>query len=90
MPDGAQLHFFIEGYKPFWENSKLKDGARFQIKVPKSQTSLFWEDILLALIGEQFPEDLVVGVILCIKHDFNKIQVWIKDCSLTDEVDVLK
>ncbi len=68
----------------------MKKGARFQVKVPKSQTSIHWEDILLALIGEQFPEDLVVGVILSIKNDFNKISVWIKDCSNKSKVEILK
>ena len=45
---------FKEGIKPLWEDEHCKDGGRFQIRVPKTHGSKFWENLLLAMIGEQF------------------------------------
>jgi translation initiation factor 4E len=81
MPYGTGLHVFIQGIKPVWEDTQLVNGARFTIKVPKSHCSKYWEDLLLAMIGEQFPENLVAGLVLNLKPQFDKIAVWITDCN---------
>jgi hypothetical protein len=59
----------------------LKDGARFNLKMPKSHSSKYWEDLLLAMIGEQMPENLVAGLVMNLKPQFDKIAVWITDCN---------
>jgi hypothetical protein len=46
--------------------------------------------MLFALIGEQFPENLVVGLILSVKHDFNKISVWINNSDEFEKIEQLK
>jgi len=81
MPYGTGLHVFIKGIKPVWEDPQLVNGARFNLKMPKSHCSKYWEDLLLALIGEQFPEHLVAGLVLNLKPQFDKIAVWITDCN---------
>jgi hypothetical protein len=52
MPIGTLLHFFVAGVQPLWEDPAFKDGGRFTLKVPKTHTSKYWEDLLLAMIGE--------------------------------------
>ena len=37
--------------------------------------------MLLAMIGEQFPENLVAGLVMNLKPQFDKIAVWITDCN---------
>ena len=81
MPYGTGLHVFIQGIKPVWEDPQLVNGARFTIKSPKSHCSKYWEDLLLAMIGEQFPENLVAGLVLNLKPQFDKIAVWITDSN---------
>jgi hypothetical protein len=46
--------------------------------------------MLFALIGEQFPENLVVGLILSVKHDFNKISVWVNNSDEFEKIEQLK
>ena len=33
------------------------------------------------MIGEQLPENLVAGLVMNLKPQFDKIAVWIKDCN---------
>lgn len=54
MPMGTVLNVFVDGVKPVWEDPACKEGGRFSLRVPKTHTSKFWEDLLLAMIGEQF------------------------------------
>jgi translation initiation factor 4E len=81
MPYGSNLHIFVQGIKPVWEDPAMENGARFQLKMPKSHTSKYWEDLLLAMIGEQFPENLVAGLVMNLKPQFDKIAVWITDSN---------
>jgi translation initiation factor 4E len=90
MPYGTGLHVFIKGIKPVWEDPQLVDGARFNLKMPKSHCSKYWEDLLLAMIGEQFPENLVAGLVMNLKPQFDKIAVWIKDCKNETAIAQLK
>ena len=69
MPYGTSLHIFQKGIKPVWENPSLANGARFQIKTEKTHTSKYWEDLVLALIGEQLgtKSEMVCGLVLNLK-----------------------
>lgn len=79
MPYGTNLHVFVKGIKPVWEDPQLEEGARFTLKMPKSHCSKYWEDLLLAMIGEQLPEKIIAGLILNLKPQFDKISLWISD-----------
>ena len=35
-----------------WEDEKNKNGGKFSIIIPKHLSNKYWEDIVLALIGE--------------------------------------
>jgi len=52
MPLGTFIHFFIDGVKPLWEDPACKDGGRWSIRSPKTHSAKFWEDLLLAMVGE--------------------------------------
>lgn len=90
MPYGTGLHVFVQGIKPVWEDPQLEEGARFTLKMPKSHCSKYWEDLLLSMIGEQFPENLVAGLVMNLKPQFDKISVWITDCNKEAEIAQLK
>ena len=91
MPYGSNLHFFEKGVKPVWEDPQLADGARFQFKSQKHHTSKSWEDLLLAMIGEQLgPENMVAGIVLNLKIKFDKIAVWVKNCEDEEGVEQVK
>jgi hypothetical protein len=46
------INVFVDGVKPLWEDPACKEGGRFNIRLPKSHTSKYWEDLLMAMIGE--------------------------------------
>jgi len=52
MPIGTVLNVFIKGVKPLWEDPSCAEGGRLSLHVPKSHTSKYWEDLLMAMIGE--------------------------------------
>ena len=52
MSYGTTLSIFEKGIRPEWEDPALVEGARFNIKCEKTHTSKYWEDMLLAMIGE--------------------------------------
>ena len=79
MPYGTTMSFFQKGIRPEWEDPALVEGARFSIKSDKSHTSKYWEDLLLAMIGEQMEDGLVAGLVLNLKPQFDKIAIWVID-----------
>ena len=58
--------------------------------MPKSHCSKYWEDLTFAMIGEQFPEDLVAGLVMNLKPQFDKIAVWIIDSNRESDIAQLK
>ena len=56
-----------------------KDGGRWTIKVPKTHSNLFWENLSLAMIGEQFRcENEVMGIVISLKSHLDTISFWNK------------
>jgi hypothetical protein len=35
-----------------WEDDNCKDGGKWSLRVPKDRTNKYWEDLVLAMIGE--------------------------------------
>ena len=92
MPYGTTLHIFQQGIKPAWEEPALVKGCRITIKAKKNFTSKWWEDLLLAVIGEQVGQNsgLIAGLVLNLKPQFDKISLWITDCEKEDEIKQIK
>uniref|UniRef100_A0A7S3CUR1 Eukaryotic translation initiation factor 4E n=1 Tax=Strombidium rassoulzadegani TaxID=1082188 RepID=A0A7S3CUR1_9SPIT len=91
MPYGTHLNVFTKGIKPLWEDPSLKDGARFQVNLGKAYTSKYWEDLWLAMIGENLGEEnLVAGIVLQLKPHQDKISVWITDSKKEEAVEKLR
>lgn len=69
MPYGTTLHIFKKGIKPVWEDESLKNGSRFSLVSEKKTTSKYWEDLVLAMIGEQLGArtDMIAGLVLNLK-----------------------
>lgn len=92
MPYGTTLHIFQTGIKPVWEDPALAKGSRFQLKSEKSHTSKYWEDLLLAVIGEQIgtKSQMIAGLVMNLKPQFDKIGIWFTDCEDADEIAKVK
>ena len=82
MPIGTVLHYFVEGVKPLWEDDNCAKGGRVTLRFPKTHTAKFWEDFLLALVGDQFTDDdEVLGLVLMLKFNGDSISIWHRSSS---------
>jgi len=60
-----------------WEDEANKNGGRWVIRVSKGYANKLWEDLILALIGEQFThENDVNGIIVQVKQAGDQISIW--------------
>ena len=70
-----------------WEDASLVEGCQIEIKTMKNHTSKYWEDLVLAMLGEQFAEpNFVVGMIMKLKPQFDKISIWLRDSNKTEAI----
>jgi translation initiation factor 4E len=62
-----------------WEDENCKDGGRWTLKVPKERTNKYWEDLVLAMIGETFRvENEINGLVIALRPQFDTISIWNK------------
>ncbi|KAJ5072279.1 eukaryotic translation initiation factor 4e related [Anaeramoeba ignava] len=89
---GNSLFFFREGIKPEWEDEKNIGGGAwdFQFQIEHNHYKNYfqeelphdkiWIDLLLGLIGEQFPEtELICGIVVTIKPNFIRFSIWTQE-----------
>ncbi|KAG2462267.1 CAN10 protein, partial [Polypterus senegalus] len=57
----SDFHLFKEGIKPMWEDDANKNGGKWIIRLRKGLASRCWENLILAMLGEQF----MVGEEIC-------------------------
>jgi hypothetical protein len=53
LPNDSGFHLFQDGVKPMWEDENNKNGGRFILRLKKQYANYFWENLLIAFIGEQ-------------------------------------
>lgn len=58
----------MDGVKPMWEDEANKNGGRWVIRVNKGFSNKLWEDLILAMIGEQFEcENEIHGIVISLR-----------------------
>lgn len=78
----TDFHMFKDGIKPMWEDSMNREGGKCMVKVKKGLTSMYWEDLLLAMIGEQFDVGQeICGAVVSIRGEHDIISVWNKSSN---------
>jgi len=78
----CDYNLFKSGIKPMWEDEANKKGGKLILRVKKGASSKYWEDLLLAVIGEQIQYgEEVCGVVLSIRYNEDIISVWTRDCN---------
>jgi len=79
VPVNTEYHVFQEGIKPMWEDEANKNGARWILRIKKGAASLFWEELLLGVVGEQFDVDNeICGVAVSIRNSEDIFSIWIR------------
>lgn len=74
----ADISLFKQGYKPLWES--CTNGGCWFIRYRKSddprEIDAVWENMLFALVSEQFEEANVLGAVLSIRGRETIIELW--------------
>nr|POE87417.1 isoform 2 of eukaryotic translation initiation factor 4e type 2 [Quercus suber] len=81
LPTVSDYHFFREGIRPVWEDEENKRGGKWTMRVKKGIADRFWEDLVLAMIGDQFAEasDEVCGAVVSVRSGEDVFSIWTKN-----------
>ncbi|KAF8468147.1 translation initiation factor eIF 4e-like domain-containing protein [Kalaharituber pfeilii] len=80
LPHVSDYHFFKKGIRPVWEDQENKNGGKWIIRLKKGVSTRYWEDLLLAIVGDQFSEagEDLCGAVLSIRSNEDVLSVWTK------------
>ncbi|KAL2220251.1 putative translation initiation factor eIF4E3 [Thermoascus aurantiacus ATCC 26904] len=78
LPTVSDYHIFKKGIRPVWEDEANKKGGKWIIRLKKGVADRYWEDLLLAMVGDQFAEagDEVCGAVLSVRSGEDVLSVW--------------
>ncbi|EMC94137.1 hypothetical protein BAUCODRAFT_55557, partial [Baudoinia panamericana UAMH 10762] len=81
LPPVSDYHFFKDGIRPVWEDEENKKGGKWTMRLKKGVADRYWEDLLLALIGEQFAEasEEVCGCVVSVRAGEDVFSIWTKN-----------
>ena len=84
----SNYHLFKGGVKPMWEDESNKNGGKWIITIPKSDSRKgkvdeWWLYTVLAMVGETMDESgmEVCGAVVSIRKSQDRIALWIKGCE---------
>jgi len=78
LPLVSDYHLFKKGIRPIWEDEVNKNGGKWIVRLRKGVADRYWEDLLLAIIGDQFSEasEEVCGAVLSVRNGEDIISIW--------------
>ncbi|XP_037782941.1 eukaryotic translation initiation factor 4E type 2-like isoform X1 [Penaeus monodon] len=77
LPSHSDIHIFKDGIKPMWEDSANKNGGKWIVRLRKGLASRCWENMILAMLGEQFMVgDEICGAVISVRFQEDIISVW--------------
>lgn len=81
LPTVSDYHFFKEGIRPVWEDDENKRGGKWIMRLKKGVADRYWEELLMALVGDQFMEasDEVCGFVLSVRSGEDVFSIWTKN-----------
>lgn len=81
LPSVSDYHIFKEGIRPVWEDEANKKGGKWIVRLKKGVADRYWEDLLLAIVGDQFMEagDEVCGAVLSVRSGEDVLNIWTKN-----------
>ena len=78
LPLVSDYHLFQKGIRPIWEDDENKKGGKWIVRLKKGVADRYWEDLLLAIVGDQFGEasDEVCGAVLSVRNGEDILSIW--------------
>uniref|UniRef100_A0A8C5UDR5 Eukaryotic translation initiation factor 4E family member 2 n=1 Tax=Malurus cyaneus samueli TaxID=2593467 RepID=A0A8C5UDR5_9PASS len=73
----SDFHLFKEGIKPMWEDDANKNGGKWIIRLRKGLASRCWENLILAMLGEQFMVgEEICGAVVSVRFQVSAFENW--------------
>lgn len=83
----VDVMLFRDGIEPKWEDSANRQGGKWTLKLRKGLASYLWEELVLALVGEQFDSASdICGAVMSVRFHDDTISLWNRVAD--DEVQV--
>lgn len=78
LPSVSDYHIFKKGIRPVWEDEENKRGGKWILRLKKGVSDRYWEDLLLAIVGDQFAEagEEVCGAVLSVRTGEDVLSIW--------------
>ena len=84
LPPHCDVHLFKLGIKPTWEDEANKNGGKWIVRLKKEISSRSWENVILAMLGEQFiVGNELCGAVISIRPAEDIISLWNRTASDT-------
>jgi len=78
----SDFHLFKLGIKPMWEDSANKHGGKWIVRLRKGLSSRAWENLVLAMLGEQFMVgEEICGAVVSVRFQEDIISIWNRSAS---------
>jgi translation initiation factor 4E len=81
LPTVSDYHFFRDGIRPVWEDDENRKGGKWILRLKKGVADRYWEDLLMAMIGDQFAEagEEVCGAVVSVRSGEDVFSIWTKN-----------
>lgn len=77
LTSSSDYHLFKQGIKPMWEDEANKRGGKWIVRLRKGLASRLWENLILAMLGEQFMVgEEICGAVASIRFAEDIISIW--------------
>ncbi|XP_065888951.1 eukaryotic translation initiation factor 4E type 2-like [Dysidea avara] len=78
----SDIHLFKLGIKPMWEDEANQHGGKWMIRLKKGIASRCWENLILAMLGEQFMVgDEICGAVVSVRPNEDIVSLWNRTAS---------
>lgn len=73
----SDYHLFKTGIRPMWEDDANKNGGKWIIRLKKGIASRCWENLVFAMLGEQFMVgEEICGAVISIRYQEDILSLW--------------
>ncbi|KAF9128626.1 Eukaryotic translation initiation factor 4E type 2 [Mortierella sp. 14UC] len=77
LPNVSDYHLFRQGVRPVWEDPANINGGKWIVRLKKGLASRYWENLIMAVIGDQFDVGSeICGIVLSIRGAEDILSIW--------------
>jgi len=80
----SDFHLFKKGIKPLWEDELNRYGGKWIVRLRKGLASRCWENLIMAMLGEQFMVgEEICGAVVSVRYQEDILSIWNRSANDT-------